>query len=174
MGAAAGVEPLGERLIGGAQMDDIGQGIDDLALAQRACRPVGEAHGFVDARPGELGGQSLVADGVAEAADHGRDLGVEERAGDPAQHMIENLQVLAGGVEDLEQLRVGQQVEEGREVDAGGERVNGRGVIGPCHLDHAELRPIGPLAHELGVDGDEVGLGDAGAKRRKLVGVGNQ
>ncbi len=112
MGAAAGIQAFGESLVGWPQMDDIGQRVGDLAIAERARRPVGEAHGFVDARPGQLGRQRLVADGVAEAADHCRDLGVEERAGDPAQHVIENLKILAGGVEDLEQPRIGQQVEE--------------------------------------------------------------
>ena len=83
--------------------------------------------------------------------------------------MIEDFQVLPGGVEDLQQPRIGQQVQQGREIESRGKGVDGSGVVGPGDLDHAELRPIGPLAHELRVDGDEVGLGYASAERRKLI-----
>ena len=43
----------------------------------------------------------------------------------------------------------------GAEVDAGGEGIDHRDLVLAGELHDAELGPIGPLAHELGVDGDE-------------------
>ena len=37
-------------------------------------------------------------------------------------------------------------------------------LVGPGDLHEAQDRPIGLVAHELGVDRDEIGLGQAGAE----------
>ena len=50
-----------------------------------------------------------------------------------------------------------------------GQRIDDRRLVGLGHLDQAELRPEGGLAHEFGVDGDEVELASAvaeGGERR--------
>ena len=61
-------------------MGDVGDGVVELGVGSAGrWRPVGEPAGLVEADLGELGNQPLVADLVAEAGDHGRDLGVEER-----------------------------------------------------------------------------------------------
>ncbi len=49
-----------------------------LLFGQRAVRPVGEARGFVELDAGDRADEVVVADAVAEAADGGRDLGVED------------------------------------------------------------------------------------------------
>lgn len=151
-------------------MGDVRLGIDQLRLAERAARPVGEARGLVDARLGEVVHELLVADRIAEAADHGRDLGVEQRRRQDAAEHPDDLQVLPRGMEDLDHVLVAHQRHEGGEVEAVGQRVDHHGLVGRGHLDQAELRVIGRLAQELGVDGDEGMRGEAGAGGGQLVG----
>ena len=136
-----------------------------LPLAQRPLRPVGEARGFVDMRAGELAGQRLVADRVAEAADHGRDLGVEQRRRHRAGHVEEDLDVLPRGVEDLEDAGDRPSARTAAPDRCPGASGSMRGgLVRAGDLDQAELRPIGLVAHEFGVDRDEVGLGLAAAE----------
>ena len=153
-------------------MGDVADGVVDLARAQRAQRPVGEARRLVDACLDQLGDQGLVAHRIAEAANHGGDLGVEKRRRQAIHQDGEDLHVLARRMEDLEDFGIGQQVEQGREVDAVGQGVDGARLVRPRHLDQAEARPIGALAHELGIDGDELGVGQAAAEggQRRRVG----
>ena len=119
---------------------------------------------LVDGAAGQGGDQRVVADLVAEAGDHGGDLGVEQRAGHVAEAEDEDLDVLAGGVEHLHHRRVGEQVAERGEVDVGGQGVDHRDLVVAGELHDAELRPVGALAHEFGVDGDEFFRGEAGAE----------
>ena len=78
--AAPGLPQLRlEALVDHAQMDDVGQRIVELLLAQRPARPVGEARALVDPRLRQPRDQGLVADLLAIAADHGGELGVEQR-----------------------------------------------------------------------------------------------
>ena len=77
-------------------------------------------------------------------------------------------------MEDLQDLGIGHQLVERGEVDAFGQRVDRRGVLGARHLGQAELGPVGALAHELGVDGDELGVGQGLAEGRQVVGRGDE
>src|SRR6185437_14188033 len=133
-------------------------------LAQRPLCPVGEARGFVDMRAGELAGERLVADAVAEAAYHGGDLGVEERRRHRTRQVDEDLDVLPRRVEDLEQGGGGHQREKRPQVDAGRQRVERGGLVGAGDLHQAELREIGLVADEFRVDRDVGGLGLAAAE----------
>ena len=67
----------------------------------------------------------------------------------------DDFDVLARGVEDLDHLLVGHQLEERRKIDVGGERVDDHGLLGRGHLRDAQQRIIGGLAQELGIDGHE-------------------
>ncbi len=77
-------------------------------------------------------------------------------------------------MEDLQDLGVGHQLVERREVDAVGQGVDCGRVFRARHLRQAELGPIGPLTHELGVDGDEFGVGQRLAEGRQFLGRGNE
>ena len=116
---------------------------------------------------GQRGDQRVVADLVAEAGHHGGDLGVEQRRGHGAEALQEDLDVLPRGVEHLHHRGVGEQRAERGEVEPFGLRVRSRhlGVAGQLH--DAELRPIGALAHELGIDGDEFLAARAVRRRRR-------
>ena len=70
-----------QRLVDLHQMGHVRKGIGQLRVGERAARPVGEAGGLVDLRLGEIVGELLVGHRVAVAADHGGDLGVEQRRG---------------------------------------------------------------------------------------------
>ncbi len=78
-------------------------------------------------------------------------------------------------MEDLEHvLVVDQQVEEGGKVDPVRERVDRGGFVLVGDLHQAQLGPEGVLAHELGVDADEFGLGEPGAEIGERLGGGDQ
>ncbi|MNS80467.1 hypothetical protein D3C72_1141470 [compost metagenome] len=139
-------------------MGHVAQGIDQLRVRQGTSRPVGEAAALVQFLAQHLADQLFIADLIAESGGHGGDLGVEHRLGHGAQ-AVEDFDVLTGGVEDLDDRFVAQQGEEGLQVQILGQGVDDRGVRGRSGLDQAQLGPVGRLAHELGVDRDERGLG---------------
>ena len=99
-------------------MCDVRQGVLNLLFRQRAVRPVGKAHGFIDPRLGQLRDQRFIAHRFAKAADHGGDLGIEHGLRDLAGHVVENLDILTGGVEHLEGGAVVQEVEQRLQIDA--------------------------------------------------------
>ena len=166
-GAAVFAEDLLQPLIDGAQMDHIGQRVCDLPLGQGPLRPIGEARGLVETGAGQPPDQRLVADRVAEAAHHRGDLGIEDRVRHLAGQLKEDFEVLAPGVKHLEDRGIGHQVEQRRQIEAGRERVDRDGLVGSRHLREAQDRPIGALAHELGIDRDELGAFLPGAERRR-------
>jgi hypothetical protein len=74
-----------------------------------------------------------------------------------ASEIIDDLEVLAAGVEDLQHILVGdKQLEQGREVEAVCLWIDRRRFFLIADLDQAKIWPIGVLAHEFGVDGYEV------------------
>src|SRR5215204_2387640 len=77
-------------------------------------------------------------------------------------------------MEHLDDALVGHEVEEGLQVDAGRERIDEQALVRRRHLDEAELRVIGRLAHELRVDGDERVLGETRTGRCKVRGRGDE
>ena len=66
-----------------------------------------------------------------------------------------------------------EKVEQGLQVDIR-LGVDRRGLLRACDLDQAEVGPVGILAHELGVHGDEWMAGDAVDEGLQVVGFGNQ
>ncbi len=148
-------------------MRHVRQGVVQLGLAQRPARPVGEAAGLVQVDAQHLAHQGVIGDLLAKARGHAGDLGVEQGHGDHAQ-IVEDLHVLAGGVEHLFDSLVGEQGQERREVDPVGQGVDHRAVAGTGDLDQAKPGPVGGFAHELSVDGDEGIFGDPVAEGLQL------
>ena len=68
---------------------------------------------------------------------------------------------------------VDQQVEQRVQVDVR-LGIDRRRLLGARDLDQAEVRPIGILAHELGVHGDEGLLGEALDEGDQVFGLGDQ
>ena len=66
--------------------------------------------------------------------------------------MMNDFNVLACGMEDLQHPLIDHEVEEGLKVEPRREAVDQHLGAVRRHLDEAELRPKGLLAHELGVD----------------------
>src|SRR5690606_8529769 len=81
---------------------------------------------------------------------------------------------LAGGVEHLEDALVRHQVQHGGEVEARRQRIHRDRLFGPRELDEAELRPVGAVAHEFGVDGDVGRSALTGAEGFERLGIGNE
>ena len=174
--AAPGLAQLFQHL--GEDFDQIGDVADrivDLALVERAARPVSEPCALVElhAEPGV--DEVAIADLFAKAERHGGDLGVEHRMRRLAGQIMDDLDVLAAGMEDLEHvLIIDQQVEQGRKVDARRLGIDRRGLAGVGDLDQTEFGPVAILAHELGIHRDIGGFGHAGAEIGKRLAVGNQ
>ena len=137
-----------------------------------------KARGLVDLRPRDLACQRLVADLIAKAANHRRDLGVEERLRDHAGEGVEDLEILSRRMEHLHRAAVGEQLEERREVEIGAQRVDQHGALVTLaragELNQAELRVIGALAQELGIDGDVGIVRGFGTEPGESVGRGDR
>ena len=118
-------------------MGDVGDGVFDLLLGEGAPAPVGETRGLV--QPGAVRPlhELVVADGIAESADHGSDLGIEDRVRDQAAAVIDDLDILPGGVKDLDDLLVAHQFEERLKVEIRRLGVNDHGFVRACQLDNA-------------------------------------
>jgi hypothetical protein len=149
-----------ERLIDRDEVRHIGKRVSQLRFGEWPSRPVGKAGRLVDARFGEVVDELFVGDRIAVAADHGGDLRVEQRVRDDAAHIPDDLEVLPRRMEDLDDPLVAHELEERRQVEAGRERVYEHALLRRSHLNEAELRVVGRLAHELRVDGDERALGE--------------
>ncbi len=144
------------------QVGDVGERIFELLVGKRAMAPVGEARRLVEPGSGDPLDELVVGDAVAEAADHCRDLRVEDGMRDHVAEMEDDLDVLPRSVEDLDDLLVRHQAEEGCEVDVFGKRIDQGGDAGRGHLDQAQDRPERRLANEFGIDGDEARLFELG------------
>ena len=95
-------------------MGDVGDGVVDLGFRQGATRPIGEAGGFIEIRPGDRLDQIQIGGLLAETADHRRDLGVEERRGNQPAKPPDDFDVLTGGMEHLDHVRFRHEREKRR------------------------------------------------------------
>ena len=111
---------------------------------------------LVDRAAGQAGHERVVADLVAKPGHHRGDLGIEQRRGHRAEPLDENLHILARGVEHFGHRRIGQQFAQWREVEPVGDGIDDRDLGLTGELDEAQLGIIRALAHELGIDGDEL------------------
>ena len=76
--------------------------------------------------------------------------------GDFAGEIVDDLEVLAAGVKDLQHLLIiHKHIEKRLQIDPIGLGIDRGGFLGARYLDQAEIGPIGVLAHELSVHGDE-------------------
>ncbi len=112
----------------------------------------------------------VVGHAVAEPADHGGDLRVEDRMRDQPAAMEDDFDVLTRRMEDLQHIRIGHQLEEGCEIDALRQRIDKDLRRRARHLYQAELRPECRLAQEFGVDCNKFRLGQLFAGGRQIGG----
>ena len=75
---------------------------------------------------------------------------------DEIAEMMDDLDILAGGMKHLGDRRIRHQLEEGLEVEPFCQRIDENFDCRARHLDQAEFRPEGRLSQELCIDGDEV------------------
>ncbi len=120
---------------------------------------------LVDVAAGERAHQRVIADLFAESRHHCGDLGVEHRGRDGAEPQHEDLDILPPRMDHLHDVPVGEQPAERGEVEVRRLGVDHRDVVGAGELHDAQLRPVGALAHELGVDAHEPLVGEAPAQR---------
>ena len=100
---AAGLDQLfqdaGEDL---RQMRHVADGIFDLAFGQRATAPVSKARTFVDRQAEPALDQIGITDLLRLADRHHRDLCIEDRLRGFSSEVVDDLDVLPAGMEDLE------------------------------------------------------------------------
>jgi len=157
------------------QMGHIADRIFDLAIGQRAAAPVGEARAFVDRDAEPAFNEIGIADLFGLADRHHCDLGVEDRMRRLACEIVDDFDVLTARMEDLEHIFVvAEQVPERLQVDPVGQRIDRGGFLLVPDLHQAEFGPVGVLAHEFGVDADEVALRQPVAQIGERFGGGNE
>ena len=169
-GEAVPADELGHhQVVDARQVEHVVDRIAQLLGVEGAPRPVREPVGLV-----EVDAQVVLDEGT-EAHLHalsqeGRgELGVEDGRHDAAARVVDDLEVLVAGVEDLRDGRVGQDLHEGREV-RDRLRVYRRRLVCGRDLDEAQLGMVALLAQELGVDRDHLVGTQALAEAREPVG----
>ena len=167
-------EPGGDLLVDDAEMGDVGNRVVVHLAGQGTARPVGETLRLVDRGARQLRDQFLVSHLIAEAANHRRDLGVEDRRGDMAVEVMEDLDVLARGMEHLEHAGIAHQGKQRGQIDIRRQRVHRRRLVRRGELHQAETRPEGAVPHEFGVDGDGARGREPFAQGAKGPGVGDE
>ena len=167
-------ELLQEELVDVAKVGHVRDRVDDLRFRQRSPRPVSKARGFVELDLADRLNEVGIGDLVAEPADHRRDLRVEQRHRDHLGEVPEDLDVLPSRMEDLDHVGIGHQVEQGLEVDAVRQCVDGGSLVVGRELDDAKLRPERRFAQEFRVDGDVGVGGEAVAELRQVLRRGDQ
>ena len=156
-------------------MGHIANGVIDLPLIERAARPVGEAGTLVDLDAEPAIHQIGVADLLPLTERHGGDLRVEHGMRRLAGEIVDDLDVLAASVEDLQHiLIVHEQVEQRLKIELGCLRIDRGRFFGVGDLDQAEFRPVRVLPHELGIDAHERGVGETGAQIGESGAVGDE
>ena len=175
-GAAAGLlQPVQHLWEERRKIGDVADRIVDLAFVERPARPIREARALIEALAEHVLDEVRITDLLAEPERHGRDLRIEQRMRGAARQVEDDFEILAARMKDLQYvLVVDQQVEERREIQTICLGIDGRGFFRIGDLHQAQVRPIGILAHEFGVDCDEVGLGEALAQLQQRVAVGDQ
>ena len=96
----------------------------------------------------------------------GADLGVEQRVGQHTDPPLQNLEILACRVGDLERIGVAEQLGERLQV-RNRHRVDQSDRLPVVDLHQTEVRVVRAFAHELGVEGHPAGGAptlDRGAK----------
>ena len=153
------VEPAAPALLGqGAlhvaihlgEVDNVVKSVLELVGGERAARPVRVAVCLGQAHIAERLHQGAVAHLQRKSHQRRGHLGVEQRRGHDAQLVIEDVDVLRAGVEDLDAGRVGH--DGGQRLQAAHcQRVDDGLDLLVVELDEAELGIVGLLAEELGV-----------------------
>lgn len=155
-------------------MSDITDGIIDLAIVQRPARPIGEAGALIHLDVGIGRNQVCVANLFAQPQRHGGDLGVEQRLRRLAGEIVDDFQILPAGVEHLQHRLFHEQLQQRRQIEIGALGIDGGGFVRAGDLHQAQIGVIGALAHELGINRDEISGSPAGAKLFESRGVRHQ
>ena len=128
---------------------NVGSGVVQGFLGQRATGPVGAGHALVDFDAQSRLDQTGVAHLVADAEQGGGDLGIEQGFEAGAGELDENFVVLVGRVHDLDRVAALQALPQWREVQF--QCIKQPVVAAITHLHETELGAIGALALEFGV-----------------------
>ena len=110
---------------------------------------------LVDLPAGQAGHQRVIANLITKPRHHRRHLGVEQRPRHIAEQQHENLDVLPRGMKHLHHSRIGQQQAKRCQIQSRRKGINHRHLAVRRELNHAQLGPIGPFAHEFGINGHE-------------------
>ena len=156
------VELLPQRV----QMEDIGGGISELRVGQRLHPPVGRLLLLADLDPDEFAGEVFQPVPIrVGAGELGGDLGAIDGRGHHPEGMGQDGDVEAAEMEQLDDVRVGQQPLEVGRVLLTRRDLHDFGVaVAARQLDNAQ--PVAPdrQAERFGVEGDGLAVSPAGRK----------
>ena len=136
------------------QIDHVVGSVFQLGGGKGPARPVGERVALLQVHAAQAVHQRPVADLLGVAQKSGRHLGIEQGRRQNAQLAIEDLQILASGVEELHDGRVGKQRGEHLHV-LDGEGIHDGHFRIRSQLNEAEVRIVGLLAQKLRINGQD-------------------
>ena len=146
-------------------MLDVAAGVAQLLVGQRPGVPAREARRLGQADPQHVVEQAVVAGLRGEAREARGDLGVEDVGEGGLPLAPQDRHVLAPGVQDDLDRRIGEHLGERRRVKAPDERIEHLHVLSDHDLHEAEQRAVAALRHELGVQAETAvlvrGVGEA-------------
>ena len=166
--AAEFLETGAHRAPDAGQVAHIVEGVGDLLGIEGAGRPVGQGLGLGQVHVAEVLNKGAVADLIAVGNERGGHLRVEDGAGKGAAPLLEHFHVLRTGVEDLGDGGVLEKSHQGLHI-LHAEGIDRYLLVVGAKLHEAQTRPIGLLAQELGVDGQDLAALGAGAKIAELL-----
>ncbi len=154
------VDLADEAFVDLGEVEDIFDGVADLVVGERSAEPVGEGLSFGDAFVEQHLDQAEEAQGVAIADEAGGELDVEDVVGEESGRAEADLEVFLAGVDDGDDVGVGDEFPEGGDIDVG-DGVDEDDLAVAADLDEAEGGVIGFVADEFGIEGEEAGVAPA-------------
>ena len=144
-----------ELFVGDPKVRYVRKRVSQLFLRKRTAGPIGKSRRFLELNTNQLRDQRAIRDLIAEAADHGGNLGIKNRLGHAAEQIKEYFVVLPARVKDFDDIRVLKQLVEWREVDVGRHRIYHDRIVRSGNLHKAQNRIVGFLADEFSIDRDK-------------------
>ncbi len=163
--ALAGAQLTRQSAVAQPKVVHVLQGVLDLLRGERSSKPVCEAVGLAQPHVGHTLDQSRERDLVVVPEQGGCNLGIEDGADGPSQQAVEDGQILAGRVEDLLYVGIGQQRRQRRQI------ADRQGIDHGCgavrgHLNRPHLGVVPAFPDKLSVHEQR-----RGASQRKTEGL---
>lgn len=136
--------------------------IIELIVGKREEEKVGKKRGIVEVIESKIMKEMVIGNRIEKEEENWRKMSVEKWRGDKIEKMKENIDIMKGGMEEIEDLIIGNKEEEGRKVKKRRKRIKKRSMVRWGNMDKEKLRKEGSLKDEISVKSEEIGFGKGG------------